>query len=87
MKSGQNKSIPINQKRNIFPMYREPHLQRKSDKCAALWREWYNYKFGLKDEEKAKEYRELWGKCVDEHSKMIQAVVNENPIYNTENLL
>lgn len=68
-------------------MYREQHLQRKSDKCAALWKEWYNYKFGLKDEEKAKEYRELWGKCVDEHSKMIQEVVKENPIYNTDNLL
>lgn len=68
-------------------MYREQHLQRKSDKCAVLWKEWYNYKFGLKDEEKAKEYRELWGKCVDEHSKMIQKVVKENPIYNTENLL
>ena len=68
-------------------MYREPHLQRQSDKCAALCKEWYNYKFGLKDEEKAKEYRELWGKCVDEHSKMIQEVVKENPIYNTENLL
>ncbi|MEL1231985.1 MAG: hypothetical protein VXA26_11790 [Candidatus Neomarinimicrobiota bacterium] len=67
-------------------MYREQHLQRKSDKCAVLWKEWYNYKFGLKDEEKAKEYRELWGKCVDEHSKMIQEVVKENPIYNTENL-
>ena len=22
-------------------MYREPHLQEKSDECAALWREWH----------------------------------------------
>ena len=22
-------------------MYREPHLQKKSDECAALWREWH----------------------------------------------
>ena len=63
------------------PMYREPHLQRKSDKCAALWKEWYNYKFGLKNEEKAKEYRKLWGKCCDEHSKMISQEVKTNPRY------
>ena len=29
------------------PMYREPHLQRKSDQCAYLWKNWYNYKYGL----------------------------------------
>ena len=22
-------------------MYREPHLQKKSDECATLWREWH----------------------------------------------
>jgi len=38
-------------------MYREPHLQRKSNQCAILWKEWFNYKYGLKDEEKAKELR------------------------------
>ena len=42
-------------------MYREPHLQRKSDQCAYLWKNWYNYKYGLGDEEKAEECRKLWG--------------------------
>ena len=25
---------------NSETMYREPHLQKKSDQCADLWREW-----------------------------------------------
>lgn len=66
-------------------MYREPHLQRKSDLCAAIWYEWYNYKYGLRDEERAADTRALWCRCVDEFSEMITKEVQENPIY--KNLL
>ena len=65
----------------MVPMYREPHLQRKSNQCAYLWKNWFNYKYGLKDEEKAKEYRELWGKCIEEHSEMCDRELKTNPIY------
>ena len=66
---------------SMVPMYREPHLQRKSDQCAYLWKNWYNYKYGLKDEEKAKEYRELWGKCIEEHTKMCDKEIKTNHRY------
>ncbi|QJT70243.1 hypothetical protein SynMITS9220M01_237 [Synechococcus phage SynMITS9220M01] len=63
------------------PMYKEPHLQRKSDQCAYLWKNWYNYKYGLQDEEKAEECRKLWGKCVEEHAAMCDHEVKTNPMY------
>lgn len=64
------------------PLYRESHLQKQSDHCAYLWKNWYNYQFGLKDEEKAKKYRELWGKCVEKHTEMCELELETNPIYN-----
>ena len=63
------------------PMYKEPHLQRKSDQCAILWKNWFNYKYGLKDEEKAQKCRELWGKCVEEHTEMCNRELSRNPRY------
>ena len=63
-------------------VYREPHLQRKSDQCAILWREWFNYKYGLKDKEKATEYRALWCQCCDEFGVMVSQEVKTNPRYN-----
>ena len=62
-------------------MYREPHLQRKSDQCAILWREWFNYKYGLKDKEKATEYRKLWCQCCDEFGEMVSYEAKTNPRY------
>ena len=62
-------------------LYNEPHLQRQSDKCAILWKNWYNYKYGLEDEEKAKECRELWGKCVDKLGRMCSEETKTNPRY------
>ena len=64
-------------------VYKEPHLQRKSDQCALLWKNWYNYKFGLHDEKKAERYRRLWGKCVEEHTKMCELELETNPIYKS----
>ena len=64
------------------PMYKEPHLQRKSDQCALIWKNWYNYKYGLKNEKAAARYRKLWCKCVDEHSAMCEREVKSNPAYS-----
>ena len=64
-------------------MYREPHLQRKSDQCAIFWREWFNYKYGLKDEEKAKELRKKWCNCVTEFGEMVSEEVKTNPRYTS----
>tara|TARA_B100001939_G_scaffold20028_1_gene16448 strand:- start:69 stop:275 length:207 start_codon:yes stop_codon:yes gene_type:complete len=64
-------------------MYREPHLQIKSDQCAILWREWFNYKYGLKDEEKAKELRKKWCNCVTEFGEMVSEEVKTNPRYTS----
>ena len=52
-------------------MYREPHLQKKSDECAAIWYKWYDAKFKDKDEEKAKELRKTWSNCVTEFGEMV----------------
>jgi hypothetical protein len=63
-------------------LYHEPHLQRKSDKCAALWREWYNYKYGLRDYERAERTRERWRKCCDDFEIMLNNELKTNPRYN-----
>lgn len=62
-------------------MYREPHLQIKSDECRDIWHKWFKVKYEDKNEEKAKEIRKKWSKCVDEHSKMISEEVKTNPRY------
>jgi len=64
-------------------MYREPYLQIKSDQCAILWREWFNYKYDLKDEEKAKELRKKWCNCVTEFGEMVSEEVKTNPRYTS----
>ena len=64
-------------------MYREPHLQKKSDECAAIWYEWYDAEFKDKDEEKAKELRKTWSKCVTEFGEMVSQEAKTNPRYNS----
>ena len=64
-------------------MYREPHLQKKSDECAAIWYEWYDAKFKDKDEEKANRLREKWNVCTSEHSEMISQEAKTNPRYTS----
>jgi len=44
-------------------VYREPHLNKKSDECAALWREWFEL-LSNKDPA-AKELRKEWCQCAD----------------------
>ena len=62
-------------------MYREPHLQKKSDECRDIWHEWYKERFENKNEESAKEIRKKWCKCVTEHGEMISQEVKTNLRY------
>ena len=62
-------------------MYLEPHLQKKCEECAAIWYEWWHFRFEIKDKEKAKELRKKWNKCVDEHSEMISQELKTNVRY------
>ena len=64
-------------------MYREPHLQKKSEECSKIWYEWYDAKFKDKDEEKAKELRKTWSNCVTEFGKMVSQEAKTNPRYNS----
>lgn len=63
-------------------MYREPHLQKKSDECARIWYEWFDQKYEMKDEEKAKELRKKWSQCVTEFGKMVSEEVRTNSRYH-----
>ena len=62
-------------------MYREPHLQKKSDKCAAIWHEWFKAEYEEKDKEKAKTLRKKWCNCVTEFGKMVSHEKHTNPRY------
>ena len=63
-------------------MYREPHLQKKSDECARIWYEWFDQKYEIKDEEKAKKLRKKWSQCVTEFGKMVSEEVRTNSRYH-----
>jgi hypothetical protein len=62
-------------------MYREPHLQRKSDECRDLWLVWKELWDVDKFSKESKEARKKWSKCVTEHGKMISEEVKTNPRY------
>jgi len=64
-------------------LYREPHLQKKSDECAELWREWFSL-FERRDhnDTERKEARQKWCKCCDELSEMVHQEFLTNPKYN-----
>ena len=63
-------------------MYREPHLQKKSDECAVIWREWFNEEFENKNKERAKELRKKWSNCVTEFGEMVSEEVRTNTRYH-----
>jgi len=67
-------------------MYREPHLQKKSDECAVIWREWFKEEFENKNKEKAKELRKKWSNCVTEFGEMVSEEVKTNPRYRDSGL-
>ena len=62
-------------------MYREPHLQKKSDECSALWYEWFDVNYNQKDKEKAKELRQQWCECASELGRLVSEEVKTNPRY------
>ena len=62
-------------------MYREPHLQKKSDECRDIWHEWFRAEYEDKDGQRASEIRKKWGKCVTEFGKMVSEEVKTNPRY------
>ena len=62
-------------------MYREPHLQKKSDECAALWRGVAH--FVAKKALGAPDARAEWGRCVTEFGEMISQEVKTNPRYTS----
>ena len=63
-------------------MYREPHLQKKSDECANIWYKWFEQKYEIKDEEKAKELRKKWCQCCNEFGDMVSEEVKTNSRYS-----
>ena len=62
-------------------MYREPHLQRKSDECRDLWLVWKELWDRDNHSKEAKEARKKWSKCVHDLGKMISEEVKTNPKY------
>jgi len=67
-------------------MYREPHLQKKSDECAKLWYEWFDIKYQKHNESDEKLWRKAWCKCCDELGEMISLEVKTNPRYRGHKL-
>ena len=63
-------------------MYKEPHLQCKSDECAALWREWYEVKYVERNNERAKTLRDEWCKCADQLGEMVHQEAKKKPGVN-----
>lgn len=64
-------------------MYRESHLQKKSDECAAIWYKWYDAKFKDKDEEKAKKLRKTWSNCATNLGEMVSQEAKTNSRYTS----
>ena len=62
-------------------MYREPHLQKKSDECRDLWVQWKEVWDKDKHSKEAKNARKKWCNCVTEHGKMVSEEVMTNPRY------
>ena len=63
-------------------MYREPHLQCKSDECRDLWLVWKELWDRDKNSKEAKKARKKWGQCVTEFGKMVSEEVRTNTRYH-----
>ena len=63
-------------------MYREPHLQCKSDECRDLWLVWKEIWDKDNSSEEAKEARKKWGQCVTEFGKLVSEEVRTNTRYH-----
>jgi len=60
-------------------MYKEPHLQKKSEECKILWNIWYEMM--MNKDPLASTARKTWIKCADEFSEMINQECLTNPKY------
>ena len=63
-------------------MYREPHLQCKSDECRDLWLVWKELWDKDKNSKEAKKARKKWGQCVTEFGEMVSEELRTNTRYN-----
>ena len=63
-------------------MYREPHLQCKSDECRDLWLVWKELWDRDNDSKEAKEARKKWGQCVTEFGEMVSEEFRTNTRYH-----
>ena len=63
-------------------MYREPHLQCKSDECRDLWLVWKELWDRDNDSKEAKDARKKWGQCVTEFGEMVSEELRTNTRYN-----
>ena len=62
-------------------MYREPHLQCKSDECRDLWLVWKELWDIDPNSKEAKDARQKWGQYVTEFGKMVSEEVRTNTRY------
>ena len=64
-------------------MYREPHLQCKSDECRDLWLVWKDLWDEDNNSKEAKESRQNWCNCVTEFGQMVSQEVKTNSRYSS----
>jgi hypothetical protein len=68
-------------------LYREPHLQKKSDECADLWRVWFSlFRTRNPDDPERKKARQEWIKSCKELGEMISQEVKTNDRYKHTSL-
>ena len=63
-------------------MYREPHLQKKSDECSDLWLVWKELWDKDPNSKEAKNARQKWSQCGTEFGKIVSEEVRTNPRYH-----
>ena len=63
-------------------MYREPHLQKKSDECSDLWLVWKELWDKDPNSKEAKDARKKWCQSVTEFGEMISEEVRTNTRYH-----
>ena len=62
-------------------MYREPHLQKKSDECRDLWIWWKELWDRDNNSREAKDARKKWCNCVTEFGEMVSHEAKTNSRY------
>ena len=59
-------------------MYKEPHLNEKSDECSRLWYKWFDLSQdpATRRSEECQEARRVWCQCADELGQMVHEAVD-----------